>query len=247
MITLEVIATSVQDCVVAEANGAQRIELCMALELGGLTPSLGLMLEARQATRLPILAIVRPRPGGFVYDDVECATMVHDARLLLDAGADGIVFGALTRDGAIDRARCASLLAVAAGRPVTFHRAFDFTTDPAASLDLLVSLGVTRILTSGHAPSAEAGMEQIARLVRRARGHIYIMPGGGVCEANVAEIVGTTGCTEVHASLSARSDPLYTPGGVRLEGGAGIDGSHRLLDGDRVRRMRDLLGEIESP
>lgn len=244
MIALEVIASSAHDCQVAEANGAQRIELCMALELGGLTPSLGLMAKARRSTTLPIFAMLRPRAGDFIYDEGECATIIADVHHLLDAGADGLVFGSLTPSGEVHRAPSLAVLEAAMGHPVTFHRAFDLVRDPLTALDALIEMGFARVLTSGLATTSLLGADQIDRLRRRAGGRIQIVAGGGISEANVAEVIARTGCEEVHASLSMRSEPTQTPGAVRLESGAGIDGSFRMLDGDRVRRVREILDDL---
>lgn len=241
MVLLEVIATSPEDCAAAERAGADRIELCAALELGGLTPSAGLMAEARAATRLPIVAMVRPRAGGCCYSAGEFAAMRRDAAALIQAGADGLVFGLLHADGTVDRARCAALLALCAGRQTVFHRAFDLVPDPAA-LDELIALGCTRVLTSGGAASAPAGAEAIARLVQQAAGRIEILPGGGVTPANAAALLAATGCTQVHASCSGwASDPSAAGCSVRFGVGAADETRVRVLDSAMVRALRRVL------
>ena len=243
MFVLEVIATSPEDCAAAERAGAGRIELCAALELGGLTPSAGLMAAARAATRLPIVAMVRPRAGGCCYSAGEFAAMRRDAAALIEAGADGLVFGLLRADGTLDRERCAALIALAAGRQAVFHRAFDLTPDPQAALEELIGLGVTRVLTSGGAASAPAGAEAIARLVRQSAGRIEVLPGGGVTPTNAAALLAATGCTQVHASCSGwAADPSAAGRGVRFGTQPAADETRvRVLDPALVRDMRRAL------
>jgi copper homeostasis protein len=148
-ITLEVIAASVEDAIAAEAGGADRLELLSDLTGGGVTPSYGLIHAVRRATRLPIFVMIRARPGSFLYSPAEVAQMAEDARIARELGADGIVVGALTADGAIDTESVTRILA--AGRlPATFHRAFERLPDPVAALPALAQLpGVERVLVSG--------------------------------------------------------------------------------------------------
>ncbi len=154
MILLEAIATSPEDCAAIEQGGGNRIELTSALGLGGLTPSLGLLIEARSTTRLPIMVMIRPCAGGFCYTRGEFAVMQRDVDLALANGANGIVFGILTADGAVDGPRIRQLVDQAKGKVTVFHRAIDVTPDPLRTLDMLIELGVTRVLTSGQAPNA---------------------------------------------------------------------------------------------
>ncbi len=132
-IFIEAVACSVDDCLEAEAGGADRLELCSAMMVGGLTPSLGTLIDARAATPLPIVTMIRPRAGGFRYTPREFATMMRDAELAARHGADGLVFGILTADGRVDAARCQEFIDDARQIGVsqtTFHRAFDVTPDP---------------------------------------------------------------------------------------------------------------------
>jgi copper homeostasis protein len=197
---VEAVCCTVDECLEAEANGADRIELCTALVVGGLTPSLGTLIEARAATRLPIVSMVRAREGGFCYSARELATMRRDAELALSHGANGIVFGILRADGSVDAARCRELVAIAGRAETVFHRAFDDVSDPFAALETLISLGFTRILTSGGQPTAVAGAPLLRRLADRAAGRIEILPGGGVRAANVAELLRVSGLSAVHLS-----------------------------------------------
>jgi copper homeostasis protein len=207
-ILLEVIATSLEDCLAAQTEGADRIELCSALPLGGLTPSLGLLLEARQAVRLPIIIMIRPRPGGFAYSEPDFAVMLRDAELALAHGADGIVFGCLEPGGEIDINRTRSLVMLAGRKETVFHRAFDVIPDPFAALDVLADLGVTRVLSSGQKASALEGAANLAAYQAHLAGRVQVLPGGGITVANVSELLRLTGADQVHASLSgSRKDP----------------------------------------
>lgn len=239
---LEVIATSSDDCAAAEQAGADRIELCAALEVGGLTPSLGLMAEARAATRLPIVAMLRPRAGGACYTAGEFAAMRRDAAALVDAGAGSLVFAALHANGTVDCARCAQIVALAAGRQTVFHRAFDLTPDPAAALEALIALGFTRVLTSGGAANAPGGAESIARLVQQAAGRIELLPGGGVTAANAPALLAATGCTQVHASCSGwAADPSAAGRNVRFGAHSADESRVRVLDPALVASLRRAL------
>ena len=201
-ITLEICTASAEDCVAAEQGGADRIELNCALMLGGLTPSLGCLHEALAAARIPIIAMIRPRAGGFCYSATEFKVMQRDLELALSAGAAGVAFGILKADGTIDHERCRQIISLCAGRPVVFHRAFDVVPSPLAALDQLVDLGVTRVMTSGQEASAYNGASQIAEFIRYAAGRIEILPAGGINRFTVADVISRTGCNQIHASLS---------------------------------------------
>ena len=217
---LEICTASVDDCLAAQEGGAHRVELNAALALGGLTPSLGTLIEARAALDIPIIVMIRPRPGGFAYSPRDFAAMQRDADLALEHGADGIAFGILTEDGRLDEPRCRQLTAQAESRETVFHRAFDVVPDPADTLEQLIDLGVTRVLTSGQEANAYNGAAPIARFVQQAAGRIEILPGGGINRFTLADILARTGCTQVHASLtttrtdaSTQTRPHITFGG----------------------------------
>ncbi len=247
-ILLEIIATAAEDCAAIERAGGDRIELCAALSLGGLTPSAALVQRARAITSLPIMMMLRPREGGFCYAAEEFRQMALDLKFGLAVGVDGFVFGCLNRDGTIDERRTAHLVKLAAGRQTVFHRAFDVTPDPSAALETLVALGVTRILTSGQQATARAGADLIGQLVVQAAGRIEILPGAGVRADHVAELVRRTGATQVHASASTTeidpstcANPGLHFGGVRTEHGE----AHRIVDAAQVSALRhalDVLG-----
>ena len=185
----------------AEADGAQRLELCGPLHEGGTTPSAGLMARCSERLILSVHVLVRPRLGDFVYDDDEIEIMKKDIVVAKEFGIDGVVIGALTKEGDLDVASIADLMAVAHPMRVGFHRAFDEVRDPDEALELLVSLQVDTILTSGGAPTAMEGAARIKALVERAGDSIGIIAGGKVTAANVGALVGQTGVRQVHGRV----------------------------------------------
>ena len=166
---LETIVSSLDDARAAAAGGADRFELCSALALGGLTPSLGTLIAIREATQVPVMFMIRPREGGMAYTDGELAVMERDAELALEHGASGRVVGFLTPDGEVDVPVCRSFLRrcsrVAAGRQWVFHRAFDVVAEPEVALEQLIDLGFTRVLTSGRAARAVDGLVESRRMI----------------------------------------------------------------------------------
>ena len=197
-VIFEVCLDSVEACRAAEDGGADRVELCSALLEGGLTPSCGMLKQARKAISLKIMVMIRPRGGDFCYSSAEFEVMKSDLEMIKSAGADGAVFGLLNPDGTVDRNRTAELIRLARPLPVTFHRAFDMTCDPFTALDTLIELGVERILTSGQEPSVLEGLPLLKQLIAHASDRIIIMPGGSIRACNIAHIVAATGAREFH-------------------------------------------------
>jgi len=188
-ILLEVPVVSVEDALAAQQGGADRLELSAALSLGGLTPSLGTLMEVKADVSLPVLVMIRPRPSGFAYSEADFRVMQRDADLALEHGADGIVFGILTADGEVDMDRCRRLVRHAGDRPAVFHRAFDVTPAPLAALETLIDLGFRRVMTSGQEESAWHGAALIKEVVRQASGRIEVLPAAGINRSTVAEVV----------------------------------------------------------
>ena len=216
----EVCTGSLASVEAAVAGGAERIELCSALSLDGLTPSLGLLRYVRQRyPHLIIHVLVRPREGDFVYSPSELRTMAMDIEAAMP-WADGFVSGALTAEGDVDRMATEVLVRQAAGKPFTFHRAFDRCRQPLHALEQLVTLGCSRILTSGQQPTAEQGIPLLRQLCDLADGRLIIMPGGGVNHENARLIADQTGCVELHGSASF--------GGI--------------TSAEEVRRIRAIIG-----
>jgi copper homeostasis protein len=202
-ILVEACLDSVPSALAAEKGGAGRIELCDNLVEGGTTPSAGTIALCKERLRIPVFVMIRPRGGEFLYDDVEYEVMRRDIAQAKALGADGVVFGLLTPGGLVDVPRTRALVEEARPLPVTFHRAIDVTPDAEEALETLVELGVARVLTSGQAPTAPEGLDVIARLVRRAHGRIGILPGCGIDENNVRDVVLRTGVGEVHVRGTA--------------------------------------------
>ncbi len=213
---LEVCVEDVRGIAAAVAGGADRIELCAALDVGGLTPPASLVRAAALAP-LPVHLLARPRAGGFVYDAAESALVADDIRTAADAGLAGVVIGASGPDGRLDKAALAQWitlareLGTARGRPLslTLHRAFDLAPDLPAALDTAVELGFDRILTSGGAPHAADALAMLTRLVGHAGTRIVVLAGSGVATTTLPAILAT-GVREVHASCrtsSGEQDP----------------------------------------
>ncbi len=201
----EICAGSAEDVITASRFPIDRIELNSALELGGLTPSLSTLRFAKAHTALPILCMVRPRPAGFVYSDTEYEIMKQDAELLLQHGADGIVFGILNPDHTVDEERTRVLveLAHAEHKQAVFHRAFDLTPDPFEACRTIIRCGADRILTSGQQDSAVEGAALIHELITRFGTEIEILPGAGIKAENIKVLLTQTGSSSFH--MTAKS------------------------------------------
>jgi copper homeostasis protein len=202
-ILLEISVETAEAAAAAERGGAQRIELCTQLRLGGLTPSESLMQMARAKVAVPIFAMIRPRAGDFTYSAEELAQMRGEIDTAKQLGMDGIVLGLLTRDRSVDVERTRQLVKAAQPLPVTFHRAFDDAANLDAALEDVIATGATRILTSGGSPTAAAGIENLARLVVAAKDRILILPGGGINASNAVDVAQQTGARELHSGLGS--------------------------------------------
>lgn len=243
-ILLEIAIASVEDAATAASGNADRVELNAALALGGLTPSLGTLIEVKEAVSLPVMVMVRPRPSGFCYSAADFRVMQRDIDLMLAHGADGIVLGVLREDGQADVARCQQLIRQIGGRPVIFHRAFDVTPDPFVELEQLIDLGVRRVMTSGQESSALQGAATIAELIRRAAGRIEILPAAGINRSTVKEVVARTGCDQIHASLRGRRGDHSTVSRPQISfgnAGSGDEEHFDITDPAAVAEMRALL------
>jgi len=205
-VLVEAAVASVVSALAAESAGAGRLELCGNLVEGGTTPSRGMLTQVRERVALPIHVLIRPRGGDFLFDGDESEVMIRDIATARTSGAEGVVIGALDREGRIDTRLTRRLTDAARPMAVTFHRAFDLTRDSAEALDTLIGLGIERVLTSGQALSALRGAATIAALVRQAGGRIAVMAGGGINEANAARVVKETGVTEIHVGATGILD-----------------------------------------
>lgn len=238
---LEVAANSVASALAAQAGGADRVELCTGLELGGLTPSMAQIAQVRERLSIPLYVLIRPRAGDFLYNDDELDVMHHDIETCLSLGCDGVVFGVLDADARVDVARCKPLLSAAGGMGVTFHRAFDMTRDLPRALEDVVALGAERVLTSGGAISAIAGADTIRKLIEQATGRIVVMPGAGVRAANIAALAQATGASEIHASAKG-----VLPSGMHWSNPALTDMAVGEVRSD-VDEVHALVAALHSP
>ncbi len=239
---LEVAANSVASALAAEAGGATRVELCSALEFGGLTPSHAAIAIAMERLHIPVHVLIRPRAGDFVFDDLECEVMQRDIEACKARGCAGVVLGALTVGGDVDVPRCRALIDAARGMSITFHRAFDVARDPEGALEAVSGLGCDRLLTSGQAADALAGAALIHDLIEQTRGRITVMPGGGITAANLAAVAAATGAHEFHASAKVRV-PTRMRHDSRL---AGTHGDDWQTDVSEVRMRVQVLRALAS-
>ncbi|MCI0701356.1 MAG: FAD-dependent oxidoreductase [Planctomycetia bacterium] len=241
--TLEIAVTTPEEALYAASSGADRLELSSALELGGLTPSLGLFRLVKKWAKVPIYVLIRPRPGGFTYTADEFDVMERDTELFLEAGADGVVFGILNPDGTIDTRRCQQLIAHVQkkNRNAVFHRAFDFVPDRLSGLDELIELGFERVLTSGGSSTAETGSTRLAALVQHAGWQIEVLPAGNIRSHNVADLIRETRCDQVHAAVRVPvTDPLLATNSRVAEG----MGKPAEMSTDAIRKLREQLDEL---
>ena len=198
---LECCVDSAESAILAEKGGANRLELCGNLIIGGTTPSLALYHEIRKHTHIRIHALIRPRFGDFLYTDHEMNIMEEEIEAFREAGADGVVIGCLDADGNLDEAKMSRLMKAAGSMSVTLHRAFDVCRDPFAALELCKKLGVNTILTSGQKQSSLEGAELIAELANRTgEDGPDIMAGAGVNAKVIGELLGKTPLTSFHMS-----------------------------------------------
>jgi copper homeostasis protein len=215
---LEICIESAGAGLAARKGGADRLELCSALSVGGLTPSHGLIAQVVEECGLPVHVLLRPRAGGFVYSSREFRILERDLDDARALGAAGCVVGLLTSDGAVDVARTRALVQRAGSMEITFHRAFDHSRDLNESLEQVIEAGCGRLLSSGGRPTVGEGAMKLAELVRQAAGRLRIAAGGGVTIQSAAELLQRT-AIDLHASLrksgaarqAAKIDPLWEP------------------------------------
>ena len=243
-ILLEICCGSAEDAIVASQNGADRVELNSNLFQGGLTPSIGSLKTVKRHTSIPVMAMVRPRAGGFCYTDLEMETARADAAELLRAGADGLVFGFLHEDGTVDEERTRAFVELAEGRPCVFHRAIDVTPDWKRALDSLIRLGITRVLTSGQESDVFFALDTIRDMIAFAGDAIQILPGAGITLKNVSRVVQATGSTQVHLARHVTlPDPSVHNNRSIYYGGALYppEDTFEVTDGAYVAAVRKLI------
>lgn len=243
-VTIEVCCGSVDDVVRAAEAGADRVELNAALNVGGLTPSIGAVLEAKARVDIPVISMIRPRAGGFCYTNLEFETMLRDTRELAKAGTNGFAVGFLTGNGWLDEERCKTWVEAADSKELVFHRAFDIMKNqPEEVLPRLAELGFSRILTSGREPSAPAGAEMIRRCVEV--GAVEVLAGGGVRAGNVGELMQSTGCRQVHFTCHTKMSDTSVRG-AKLSFGSPNTPEDEKFDIIDIDRLADLIKLIRT-
>lgn len=231
---VEVCIASLEDARVAESAGAARLELNTALELGGLTPSLGLVRSVLSDADIPVIVMVRPRPGGFHYSRAEQQLMLKEIELFRQESIAGIAIGALEESGRIDTAFLSKVRQAIGDLELVLHRAVDTVTNLEQAVETAFQIGVTRILTSGGAAVAFEGISNLARMHSVAAGRVEILPASGINETNAVQILRETGCSQVHGSFSTA--------GVDEAGGI-VDGGYRKTDAGRVAAVVRAVSE----
>jgi copper homeostasis protein len=229
---LEMSVETLDAAVAAVRGGADRVELCEDLSVGGVTPNLDLIKATRERIHVPIFVMIRPRGGDFCYSAAEFRRMKEEIAQAKAAGMDGVVLGILTPEGRVDIERTEVLVHLAKPLPATFHRAFDELADLAQGLENVIAVGATRVLTSGGMATAEEGAPGIERLLEQARDRIAILPGGGIRPANLSKIVRATRAAEFHSGLS---NLLSHPGSNHREFEAGVRDLIKVLENESAR------------
>lgn len=246
MVLLEIVTYSLTSAKIAVAGGAHRIELCENTAEGGTTPSLGTIEAVKALGGPPVHVMIRPRGGDFLYDPDEHALMQRDLLHAIKAGADGLVLGLLKPNATIDVEATRRLVDLAEGRPVTFHRAFDWVADPICALEDVAQTGCRRLLTSGRAPNALAGAELIGELVRRAPSSLSILAAGGIDAGNLKTLIERTGVHEVHASLRGIQATGMTMRPTAVNLGAPVDWEADSTPVVDAHKLRDVLTLIQQ-
>ena len=231
MVTLEVIATSLEDVRVAGDSGADRIELVVGLAEGALTPSIGFLEQVSIASSIPVFVMIRPRNGVSIYNEDEVRIMMRDAQVVRELGLAGIVTGVLTPEHSIDTVAMARILEASTPLPVVFHRAFDQVVDPYTALEDIIVLGprMKRVLTAGLTDLTINGLPMIKSLVKKASSRLSIMPGTAISVDNIKQIIDATGVKDVHLGIGVRTSMTF-------------DG---VLDGKKVEQIKRILEEYK--
>jgi copper homeostasis protein len=240
---VEIVVYNIESARRAQEGGADRIELCDNPGEGGTTPSYGVIEAVRQNLSIDVFVMIRPRGGDFCYDNYEFHSMKRDISQCQKISVDGVVFGILNPDGTIDKKRCKELIEKARPLKVTCHRAFDMTRDPFEALEDCIEAGFDRILTAGQQAQASKGAELIGELIKKAAGRIAIMPGSGVNENTVHDIVSKSGAQEIHFSATGFRESAMQYRNEKIAGMGSDEGAEfklRTVDPSRVRAVRAL-------
>ena len=213
---LEIACFSLPSAIIAEQAGANRVELCDDISVGGVTPDHTIIKEAKEKLGIDLFIMVRPRGGDFVYSQTEYKSMKADIEFCKKMKVNGVVFGILNTDNTVDLERNKELVELAKPLSCSFHRAFDQVKNSPEALEQVIGCGFSRILTSGSLTSAENGTNNLSALVKQAKGRIIVMPGGGIRSENILKIKNETNATEFHSSAITDKTGLADPGEVKL-------------------------------
>ena len=240
--TLEIIGFNLESCRIAQASGANRIELCSNQGDGGTTPNYGYIKAARKLLQIELYCMIRPRGGDFFYSDEELEVMMDDVRMAKQLGCDGVVIGMLNKDGSVAKEQCKQLVELAYPLGVTFQRAFDRVKEPFAALEDVIDTGCERILTSGLVPSCHDGSKLIGELNKKANSRIIIMPGSGLRSSNVIDVARITGATEFHTSARIFTNTQMNFVNPAME----EDLKEVMVGGEEVAKIVQLLKEYDK-
>ncbi|MDR3339627.1 MAG: copper homeostasis protein CutC [Candidatus Symbiothrix sp.] len=246
-ILLEVCVDSLENALIAQLAGADRIEFCANLPEGGTTPSFAQIRMARERLQIGLHVLIRPRGGDFLYNERERELMQSDIRFCGETGCDGVVIGMLNRDGTVDAEHCAELVEIARsyGMALTFHRAFDRSADLFRAMEAIIDLGCERILTSGGCDTAPEGAEVIRQLIKKADGRIIIMPGAGITPENADEFIWKTALTEMHGTFRSRVASKMQYRNLRL---SHLQDEYSLLttDAEKIETILKIINKYET-
>lgn len=245
---LEIVCTNIESVLAAIQGGADRIELCETLETGGVTPSYDFIRLAKKASTIPLHVLIRPRSGDFVYSSAELSLMKDSVLFCKDIGVEGVVLGCLLPDGKIDTDKTRELVSLAKPMSVTFHRAFDVAANYPEILEDVVSCGCDRLLTSGQASNALLGKERIRELILLSKNKLVVMPGGGVREENISEIIRFTGSSEIHSSCLnfGPSNKISSLNNLTVNANSTSDQATPIPDPEDIRRLKKIANNSEK-
>ncbi|AWX14781.1 copper homeostasis protein CutC [Mergibacter septicus] len=239
---IEVCVDNIESALTAVKAGADRLELCGSLDVGGITPAYSLIKYVVKNLSVESYVMIRPRSGDFLFNRLEVQMMLEDIQIAKQLGANGVVIGALTSNAEIDLTVCRHLIQAANGMGITFHRAFDLCADPKQALEDLINLGCHRVLTSGQAINAFKGRKMLTELVKQAQGRISIMAGAGVNAENAVEIITTTGVNELHLSgKKYRNSQMKRISPVIMGNSIEDDLKIRITDFKKIKAIKQKL------
>lgn len=242
---LEICVDSVESAKNAQQGGADRLELCSNLIIGGTTPDPALIRLVKREVNIPVRVLLRPRFGDFCFTDYEKEMQLMQIEQCRQLGADGVVVGALLPDGNLDEEFLRACAAAAKGMGLTMHRAFDVCADAERALETAVSIGFDTILTSGQAAKAPAGKDCLAKLCRQAEGRITIMAGSGVNPDNMPKLAKAGICTFHFSAKECAESPMqYRAEGIPMGLPVADEYLREYTDASEVARAKKVLSEL---